>query len=273
MYVRTGRGFGEVPHATTLDRPLRDESFSTLPRGLGQPLLPHVAAFRFRNTGTVDPENCCVVCSTQLPATGGRLNLGVGLRGSGAVPLRAANGMELSFRISGHRAGFEYDITRTRRNSFWERVGGVWRRLESDPMGTQDDHHDDDECLRLTRSNRIFAVDRPHWRNIALPAPAAQPFRGNTGVLANAAATQLVRRSSFAEWVIVRSKSEGIPWSPLELPPFRDGTRRWHIYWHSITWLIRDPVGDTAGRWVLGPRSAIRRGSLSSRVINSAPAL
>jgi hypothetical protein len=272
MYIYDRQSSGsQHPRAIALDRPLQDGLLYRQFSGLGQNPLPRVAAFRFRNTGTVDPENCCGICSTRLPATGGRLNLGVGLRGSGTVPLRAANGMELSFTISGHRAGFEYDITRTRRNSFWERVGGVWRPLESDPMGTQDDHHDDDECLRLTRSNRIFAVDRPHWRNIALPAPAAQPFRGNTGVLANAAATELVRRSSFAEWVIVRSKSEGISWSPLELPPFRDGTRRRHIYWHSITWLIRDPVGDPAGRWVMGPRSAIRLGSLSGAVINSAP--
>jgi hypothetical protein len=180
--------------------------------------------------------------------------------------------MELAFTISGHRPGIEYDIVRTRRSSFWERVGGVWRRLESDPMGTNDDHFDVDECLRPRKRNRIFAEDRPGWPGIALPALAAQRFAGITGVLPDAAATDLVARDSFAEWVIVRSKAEGIPWTPLKLPPFRDGTPRRHIYWHSIIWLIRDPVGDVTGQWVLGRRSAVRTGSLSSVVINSAPA-
>src|SRR5438128_2340869 len=97
--------------------------------------LPTVSAFNFRNTGVVDPENCCASC-TDLPATGGRMNLGIGLRGSGNVSLRPANGMELAFTISGHRPGMEYDITRTRRSSMWQRVGAVWTSLESDPMGT-----------------------------------------------------------------------------------------------------------------------------------------
>jgi len=237
-------------------------------------LLPTVSAFRFRNFGTTDPENCCANCTTLDPRTGGRLNLGVGLRGNGAVPLRAANGMELAFTISGHRPGIEYDITRTRRNSLWQRVGGVWTRLESHPMGTGDDPPPDvDECLTLSRSNRIFSEDRPGWRDAALPVPAVTLLRGfNPGVVSAVAATELVMRFSFAEWVIARSRAEGIPWTRLQLPPFRNGSARPHIYWHSITWLIRNPLGDPTGQWVLGPRSAIEQGSLSGAVINSTPA-
>jgi hypothetical protein len=39
MYVRTRRGFGKVPGAIALDRPLRDGCFSTPLPGLGQPLF------------------------------------------------------------------------------------------------------------------------------------------------------------------------------------------------------------------------------------------
>jgi hypothetical protein len=234
--------------------------------------LPVVSAFSFRNTGIVDPENCCTSCADP-PATGGRMNLGIGLRGNGAIPLAAANGMELAFTISGHRVGMEYDITRTRRNSLWQRVGGLWTRLESDPMGTGDDPAPDgDECLRLSGSNRIFAIDTPGWWTIALPIAAGRRLGGVSGVLADVAATELVYRLSFAEWVIARNRAEATPWTKLQLPPFRNGTPRQHIYWHSVTRLIRNPAGDATGPWVLGPGNVIQPGSLSATVINSAPA-
>jgi hypothetical protein len=183
--------------------------------------------------------------------------------------------MELAFTISGHHPGIEYDITRTRRNSLLERrivAGvGVWTRLESEPMGTNDDPHPDvDECLRLSHSNRIFAEDRPGWRGTALPVPAGTTFGGLTaGVVTHADATDLVMRFSFAEWVIARSRSKGILWTPLELPPFRDGTPRRFVFWHSITWLTR----NAAHQWILDmAHSAIARGPLSAAIINSAPA-
>lgn len=271
MYIRTPERLGHGVAAIDENR-VRPDNFRSADF-LGQLALPlpTAANFRFRNTGTVDPENCCVNCTTRLPATAGRLNLGVGLRGLGAVPLRAANGMELAFTIAGHRPGIEYDITRTRRNSLWERRAGVWTRLESDPMGTSDDPHPDvDECLRLSRSNRIFAEDRPGWPNTALPALAGTIFGGLTaGVVTHADATDVVLRFSFAEWVIARNRVEGIPWTRLALPSRRDGTPRRFIFWHSITWLIR----DGSGRWVLAlPRNRIAMGSLSAAVINSPPA-
>jgi len=229
-------------------------------------ILPKVSTFNFRNTGTTDAENCCRVCTSPLlPRTGSRLNLGVGLRGNGAAPLRAANGMELAFTIAGHRPGFEYDILRTRRNAIWQRVGGVWSRVGAyDPMGTGDDAGHTDECLRISRTNRIFVIDISGWPFRTLPAPAGFFFTG-------AAATEVVLRMSAAEWVSARNQAEGIPWTPLELPPFQDGTRRPHIYWHTITWLVRNPAGNPAGTWVLGPRSRIQLGSLPETVINSAP--
>jgi len=82
------------------------------PTRLGQPMaLPRVTEIRFRNSGTTDTKNCRSI------------DLGVGAGGN------ACNGMELRFRISGHRAGIEYDITRTRRDSLWQRVAGQVREM------------------------------------------------------------------------------------------------------------------------------------------------
>lgn len=236
-----------------------DERWRPAPRGRAQALaapLPRVTGIRFRNVGgeASDAANCCVTCP---------VNLGVG---QGAT---ASNGMELRFRIEGHRPGIEYDITRTRRNSLWERRAGVWSRLGSVPMGTNDDHHDDDECLRLT-GGFIFAIDTPGWNGIAVPAADGTLFTsGLYGpmVTTHADAQDVVSRFSFAEWVIARSKGEGIAWTPLELPPLKDGTARRHVYWHSVMWLTRDGTN----RWVIGPRSEIAAGSLSDAVINAAP--
>jgi len=231
--------------------------------------LPRVTAERFHNAGTVDPENCCPSC-TRLPTTHGRANLGVGLRGEGSVSLRAANGMEWAFTISGHRPGIDYDILRRSRHSLWERVGGVWRNLENQVR--DDDREEDDECLRLSRTNRIFVMDRPGWSPAAVPTAVKDFFFGFTHTAANPvrsdpSATELVLRGSFAEWVQARSKAEGIPWTHLELSPLPDGTKRTHYTWHSITWLIR----NGPGQWVVGPRSVIQRGPIAREVMRVAP--
>jgi hypothetical protein len=129
--------------------------------------------------------------------------------------------------------------------------------LEANPMGTRDDHHDTDECLRL-RNRRIFVIDSPGW-NLVLPAPDGTTFGGfSAGVATHADATDVVIRFSFAEWVIARNRSEGIPWTRIS------GL----VLWHSITWLTR----DATNQWVLDNRSEIDRRSLSARVINSPPA-
>lgn len=243
--------------------------------GQGPLPLPTVSAFRFRNIGTTDPENCCTNCTTGVPQTGGRINLGVGLRGGGAASIRAANGMELAFTISGHRPGMEYEITRTRRNALWFRNAAGWTRLGTTPMGTGDDPVPEvDECKTLSRTNRIYSEDRPGWQTINVPAPAGTIFRSNlfgAPVATPANALEVVSRMSFAEWVIVRNRAEGIPWTPLQLPPLRNGNPRRHIYWHTIMWLVRNPAGSVAGTWVVGPRSEIALGSLSAAVINSTP--
>lgn len=268
MYIYDRQSSGSPPGPITSLNRLGWHGLSYGQFGQGALPLPRVTAADFRNTGTVDAENCCAAC-TRLPATGGRTNLGVGLRGNGLVSLRAANGMEWAFTISGHRRGIDYDILRRSRHSLWERVGGVWRNLEN--VVRDDDTNEDDECLRLSRSNRIYVMDRPGWPNEVVPSQHRMP--GFTHTPANPvqsaiSATEVVLRTSFAEWVQARSKAEGISWTPLELPSFRNGTRRTHYTWHSIIWLIR----NNANRWVVAPRSAIRQGPIARNVMGAAPA-
>ena len=127
-------------------------------------------------------------------------------------------------------------------------------------MGTGDDHHDNDECLTI-RNNRIFVIDTPGFPNLVLPAPEDMQLRLLSGAVTHVDATDLVGRYSFAEWVIARSRSEGIPWKAISPGPF--------TYWHSIIWLTR----NASRQWVLDrTRSEIARGPLRAAVVNSAPA-
>lgn len=231
---------------------------------LGQPpvalAFPRVTGRVFRNSGTTSSDNCCLHCP---------IALGVGID-FGAGPT-ASNGMELRFTITGHGAGFEYDITRTRRNSVWERRSGTWTRLQYFPMGTGDDRHDNDECLRL-RHDRIFAIDTPGFPGVVLPRPHGMQLRLLSGALTHVDATDIVSRFSFAEWVIVRHRGEGIPWTRLELPPYRDGSPRRFVFWNNIIWLTRENPSDPGSRWILDRvRSRIALGALLAAIINSAP--
>ena len=113
-------------------------------------------------------------------------------------------------------------------------------------------------------------MDRPGWPNEVVPSAHRMPGFTHTAahpVLSDPAATQLVFRASFAEWVQARNRAEGIPWTHLELPAFSNGTQRTHYTWHSITWLIR----NNANQWVVGPRSDIRQGPITRNVLEAAP--
>jgi hypothetical protein len=225
-------------------------------RGLGDPpSLPEVTAVQFRNGNgnKADSNNCCAIC----------MDIRLGVRQNAT----ASNGMEMVFTLSGHRRGLEYDITRTVRASIWQREAGVWTRKLRKPMGTPDDDEHRDECLEPW-NNKIFVVDAPGVKDVTGPLERLRlPAALIPGI--PAAVTDLVLRHSFAEWVIVRSKAEGIPWTPLKLPRRSDGTRPRHIYWHSIEWLTR----DSNGNWDMDTvRSRIRLGSLSAAIIDSPPA-
>jgi hypothetical protein len=226
--------------------------------GIGQTatVLPDVTRVHFRNGDDGDTpheDNCCAICR----------DIRLGVRQNGT----ASNGMEMIFTLSGHRRGIQYDIVRTVRASLWGRLNGVWTPLARRRMGAPDDRTDNDECL-IPRRHRIFAIDAPGFRDPGGPLQRlALPAAHIPGIPANA--TDLVLRHSFAEWVIARSTTEGIPWTRLKLPPRRDGSPRSHIYWHSSEWLTR----DRARNWDMDiGRSRIRRGSLSAAVIDSPPA-
>jgi hypothetical protein len=137
-------------------------------------------------------------------------------------------------------------------------------------MGTNDDHHDDDEAL-TPRGGFIYAIDRPGFPGMALPTPALALGGGTVwpGVITAVAAQDVVARFSFAEWVIARHRGDAIPWTPLELlPPMPDGSPRRFVFWRCIVWITR----NAAGNFVLDAvRSRIDRGSLSAAVLNSAP--
>jgi hypothetical protein len=211
--------------------------------------LPRVTAVKLVNRGKSHPDNCAVACRNMRH---GRCELGVGVDGTGA------NFMELQFTITGHRDGFTYDIKRTRRNSLWERRGGVWTRLEYQPTGTLDDHANDDEC-RIPERNRIFAVDRPGFVRTRLPALAGHLFTTAPRVYTHVDATEVVLRASFDEWVNARP-SESVDWTPIGPDP--------HVFWHNIIWMTRNAKNE----WVLDKaRSEIELGSLAESVITSAP--
>ncbi len=251
MYIRVGNDLEQQLRSAVRPR-------AELRVWLGEPSnsLPEVTSVQFRNGSngnTPNPNNCCAIC----------VDLRLGVRQNAT----ASNGMEMIFTLSGHRPGLEYDITRTVRASIWQRTAGVWTRMLRLPMGTPDDQEDRDECLEPL-NNRIFVVDAPGVRDpggplqrLSLPAPTIPGIPNS--------ATDLVLRHSFAEWVIVRGKAEGIPWTSLKLPRRSNGTRPRHIYWHSIEWLSR----SSNGNWDMDMvRSRIRLGSLSAAIIDSPPA-
>jgi len=115
-------------------------------------------------------------------------------------------------------------------------------------------------------------VDAQTQYDLTLTLPSAGVLIGGgtlwPGVVTAADAQDIVARYSFAEWVIARNRAEGIPWTPLALPPMRDGTTRKFVFWRCTVWLTR----DAAGALVMDrPRNSVALGSLSDRVISSAP--
>ena len=186
------------------------------------PCTPEPAATlaAFTNTGATAGENCCAVCP---------IDLGVAQGG------RAANNMEMRVEIANHCPGAEYDITRVRESWLWHRVGGAWAELEHQGPGVDDDHHDDDECLRLRRGRFLYVIDTPGYPGVALPAPVGHRWPGYTGVQTDAAATEVVSQDTFAEWAIYRHRGHGIPWTPITTPRF--------LYWRSVLWLEQDAAG------------------------------
>ncbi len=159
----------------------------------------------FNNTGAPDANNCAVILPAALGVDGPRLG---------------QNGMELIFRINGAiPSGTEFEITRTRASGLWQEDGGAWARLGGNPAGTNDDHHDDDEC-QTPVGGRIFVIDTPGLGGSL--NPRGVEFLGAGTV--SATATSAVWKLAFAEWVIARNRRLGISWQRISTPNFH----RWH---------------------------------------------
>jgi hypothetical protein len=171
----------------------------------------------FNNAGAPDANNCAV----NLPAA-------LGVDG----PAQGENGMEMIFRINGAiPPGTEFDITRTVADGLWQQDGGAWTRLGGLPAGTNDDRHDQDECLSPV-GGRIFVIDTPGVGGSLNLAGVAIPGAGNVSATATAAVWKL----SFAEWVIARNRGLGIGWQRISTPTFHR--------WHSIL-----SVASAGGAW------------------------
>lgn len=171
----------------------------------------------FNNAGAPDANNCAVNLPPALGVDG---------------PAQGENGMEMVFRINGAiPPGTEFDITRTVADGLWQQDGGAWTRLGGLPAGTNDDRHDQDECLSPV-GGRIFVIDTPGVGGSLRLAGVAIPGAGNVSATATAAVWKL----SFAEWVIARNRGLGIGWQSISAPTFHR--------WHSIL-----SVASVGGVW------------------------
>ena len=209
---------------------LRQVLPAAAPRAPAAPTLAALTATReaFNNTGAPSADNCAAV----LPA-------GLGVDG----PAIGENGMEMIFRINGAiPPGTEFEITRTRATGLWEQnAAGTWTRLGGNPSGTNDDHHDDDEC-QTPVGGRIFVIDTPGLDGDLNPQGVSFLGAGTVGATATAAVWKL----SFAEWVIARNRPAAIPWTPISRPLFH----RWHSIFSvaligGIWTRVAAPSGDT----------------------------
>lgn len=191
----------------------------------------------FNNTGAVNADNCAAIHPAALGVDG---------------PTTGQNGMEIIFRINGAiPSGTEFEITRTRASGLWQEDGGAWARLGGNPAGTNDDHHDDDEC-QTPVGGRIFVIDTPGLGGSL--NPRGVEFLGAGTV--SATATSAVWKLAFAEWVIARNRRLGIGWQSISSPTFHR--------WHSIL-----SVSLVGGAWTRvdtpsGQHNEIELGSITT---------
>jgi hypothetical protein len=180
----------------------------------------------FNNAGAPEAANCAAAKPAALGVDG---------------PALGQNGMEMIFRINGAiPPGTEFDITRTRATGLWQQDGGAWARLGGNAAGTNDDHHNADECLTPV-GGRIFVIDTPGLSGTL--DPTGVNFLG-AGTVA-ATATAAVWKLSFAEWVIARNRGLGIGWKRVSTPEFH----RWHSIFSvelvgGLWTRVNTPAGD-----------------------------
>jgi hypothetical protein len=127
--------------------------------------------------------------------------------------------MELRANIEGHEAGVTYDIKRLVEFALWEKVGGKW--IFEGHEGPKDDDPDNyDECLIPSPPPvHIYSLDAPGL---------------DTADRADPAATEVVVKHTFAEWVDMEK-------------PIGIGVESTNTFlWHSIIWLTK-----SGGQWTM----------------------
>jgi hypothetical protein len=229
----------------SLSRQPDDASLGSASTGIGGDgaAMPTVTMDAFRASGSTDPANCCALCPAPL---------GVGQGGT------ASNGMEMRFAVAGHRSGISYDILRTRATALWQNGAGGsgWTLVDSEPMGTNDDLTNDDECL-IPQNGKIFVTDSPGFPDQRVPIPRGPPFQGVGGGVTDPNAMELAYKFTFAEWVIAKDFNLGTDWQAVSTPTY--------TFWHAIIRLMR----DASLNWTLdATRSEIALGSILSDLRN-----
>jgi hypothetical protein len=172
---------------------------------------PSIAKWDVHNTDGTNTagDNCCALCPRPL---------GVGNSYSG----RITNGIELMPFIDNHEAGASYDIGRISEGKIWEKVGSTWTAIVTRPAGTDDDPHDQDECLTPmfytpTSNYYIYVEDQPGFANVSA---------------LNASASEYVFQANFVESVEITDNTGTTT---------TDSNTR---DWHTILWLTK-----TSGSW------------------------
>ncbi|HEY5895498.1 MAG TPA: DUF4157 domain-containing protein [Chthoniobacterales bacterium] len=157
------------------------------------------------SSGTTAADNCCTLCPQ---------NVGVG-----AVAGWLGNGIEHQALILDHDPAYSYDVKRTMDHRVWQRrtVFGVgfWANIASQPAGTPDDSHDQDECLTpvlpVAGNPYVYVWDGPGF----MP-----PSPGDTS-------TDYVNITNFTEFVRI-TRPDGTTYDD---PLTHD--------WHTKTWISR----------------------------------
>ena len=119
---------------------------------------PTVHSWDVSTSGSTAADNCCVLCPKGLGVNSDSPNF--------------KNGIELQANIRDHAAGFSYDVKRTMEHkSHFRRAlaggaSGVWTIFVNDAAGTNDDTHNQDECLTPIANgstHKVRVEDSPGW--------------------------------------------------------------------------------------------------------------
>lgn len=179
------------------------------PSPVAAPTLPVATFSRFMTTG--GKLACCrapVDCSPHL---------GVAKAGD---PV-ALNGMNLFFKISGHRPTVEYGIVQAKHTKLCTRSGGTWTKVGETGPGAQDSPSPGATCLIPDAHGEIGMADAPGMA-VAIGLPTRWPW---TRVDEARSALNLT------DWVIARERPA--PWKAIS-----------HFFsWHSTTRIL---FGGTA---------------------------